>query len=215
MKRLGHYVFVRHRQNWNLLFRFGLVGGSGVLVNTLVLIVLRKTGPHFDDVFIDLPLTDFNVRWYHLYLMLSFLGANLWNFQLNRHFTFRSAKHSGWWREYAPFLAVGLVAQLIGLGLATLLMHPGSIISLPSSVFDNSTGLRTKLYWANLIVIAVTVPLSFIVNKLWTFSSVRGGEHPTLTEEGLAEERDGTAGSPTLAATAADPVPRSGGPGSV
>ena len=36
MKSLGHYVFVRHRQNWNLLFRFGLVGGSGVLVNLLV-----------------------------------------------------------------------------------------------------------------------------------------------------------------------------------
>ena len=34
---LGHYVFVRHRHNWNLLFRFGLVGGSGVLVNLLVL----------------------------------------------------------------------------------------------------------------------------------------------------------------------------------
>lgn len=130
--------------------------------------------------------------------MVSFLVANLWNFQLNRHFTFRSSKHSGWWREYAPFLAVGLVAQLIGLGLATLLMHPGSPISLPSTVLDNSTGLRTKLYWANLIVIAVTVPLSFVLNKLWTFSSVRGGVHPSLEEEEVAEERDGTAPAPTL-----------------
>ncbi|GAB2597266.1 GtrA family protein [Microlunatus antarcticus] len=198
MKSLGHYVFVRHRQNWNLLFRFGLVGGSGVLINTLALILLKRTGPHFEDVFIDLPGTAFNIRWYHLFLMVSFLVANLWNFQLNRHFTFRSSKHSGWWREYAPFLAVGLVAQLIGLGLATLLMHPGSPISLPSTVLDNSTGLRTKLYWANLIVIAVTVPLSFVLNKLWTFSSVRGGVHPSLEEEEVAEERDGTAPAPTL-----------------
>ena len=193
MSRLSNYVFVRHRHNWNLLFRFGLVGGSGVLVNTLVVILLRRTGPHFDDIFIDLPLTSFNVRWYHLYLTVSFLVANLWNFQLNRRFTFRSAQHSGWWREYGPFLAVGSAAALIGnVGLATLLMHPGSPIGLPSSVFDNSSGIRTKLYWANLIVIAVTVPLSFVLNKLWTFSAVRGGVHPSLTDEEVAEERDGT-----------------------
>jgi putative flippase GtrA len=205
VKSLRHYVFVRHRKNWNLLFRFGLVGGSGVLINTLVLVLLKRTGPHFEDVFVDLPLTSFNIRWYHLYLMVSFLVANLWNFQLNRHFTFRSAKHSGWWREYAPFLAVGLVAQLIGLGLATLLLHPGSPIALSSTVFDNSTGLRTKLYWANLIVIAVTVPLSFVLNKLWTFSSVRGGVHPSLVEEEVAEELDGTEPTPTLAVAQAEP----------
>jgi len=207
VKSLRHYVFVRHRQNWNLLFRFGLVGGSGVVVNTLVLILLKRTGPHFEDVFVDLPGTSFNIRWYHLYLMVSFLVANVWNFQLNRHFTFRSAKHSGWWREYAPFLAVGLAAQLIGLGLATLLMHPGSPIALPSDVLNNSSGLRTKLYWANLIVIAVTVPLSFVLNKLWTFSAVRGGVHPSLTDEEVAEEHDGTAPAPTLTSVPADPEP--------
>ena len=115
-KRLRHCIFVRHRHNWSLLFRFGLVGGSGVLVNLLVLILLKRSGPHFDDVSVDLPLTDFNIRWYHLYPMVAFLVANLWNFQLNRHFTFRSAEHSGWFREYGPFLAVGLAAQFVGLG---------------------------------------------------------------------------------------------------
>ena len=195
MKRLRHYLLVRHRQNWFLLFRFGLVGGSGVVVNTLALILLRRSGPHFEDVFIDLPLTDFNVRWYHLYLLVAFLVANVWNFQLNRMFTFRSAQHSGWFREYGPFLAVGLAAQLVGLGIATLLMHPGSFLALPSDVFDNSTGLRTKLYWANLIVIAVTVPLSFVLNKVWTFSSVRGGVHPSLEEEAEAEETEELAGA--------------------
>ena len=190
MQRLRHYLFVRHRHNWSLLFRFGLVGGSGVLVNMIVLILLKRSGPHFEDVLLDLPLTDFNVRWYHLYLLVAFLVANVWNFQLNRWFTFRSAQHSGWWREYGPFLAVGLAAQFVGLGIATLLLHPGSIFSLPSDVFDNSTGLRTKLYWANLIVIAITVPISFVLNKLWTFSSVRGGVHPSLEEEAEAEEAD-------------------------
>ena len=190
MRRLRQFLFVRHAHNWILLFRFGLVGGSGVLVNLLVSILLKRSGPHFDDVFLDLPLTAFNVRWYHVYSMLAFLVANLWNFQLNRRFTFRSAKHSGWWREYAPFLAVGLAAQLVGLGILTLLMHPGSFLSLPSGIFDNSTGLRTKFYWAQLIVIAITVPISFVLNKVWTFSAVRGGAHPSLEEEARAEEAE-------------------------
>ncbi|MGI3781073.1 MAG: hypothetical protein ACRYG2_09870, partial [Janthinobacterium lividum] len=64
-------------------------------------------------------------------------------------------------------------------------------------------GLRTKFYWAQLIVIAVTVPVSFVLNKLWTFSAVRGGVHPTLTDEEIAEEQDGT--GPTLAAVPPDP----------
>lgn len=190
MERLRQFLFVRHRHNWGLLFRFGLVGGSGVVVNTLVVILLKRSGPGYNNVFLDLPLTDFNVRWYHLYSMVAFLVANLCNFQLNRRFTFRSAEHSGWWREYGPFLTVGLVGQLIGLGILTLLMHPGSIVSLPSNVFDDSTGLRTKLYWANLIMVAFTVPITFVLNKLWTFSSVRGGVHPSLEEEAEAEEAD-------------------------
>ena len=211
MNRLGQYVFVRHRHNWNLLLRFGLVGGSGVLVNLLVLILLRRTGPHFEDVLIDLPVTAFNIRWYHLYSTVAFVVANLWNFQLNRHFTFRSAKHSGWLREYLPFLAVGFGAQLIGLGLLTLLMHPGSFLALPRTLLDDSSGLRNRLYWAQLIVIVVTVPLSFVLNKLWTFSSVRGGVHPSLTDEEIAEERDGTV-APQLAVVPGDadpePAPR-------
>lgn len=71
-------------------------------------------------------------------------------------------------------------------------MHPHSPIGLPSSVFDNSTGLRTKFYWAPLIQIAVTVPISFVLNKLWTFSSVRGGTGQSLTDEAVAEKIEGT-----------------------
>ena len=92
----SHFLFVRHRHNWMLLFRFGLVGGSGVLVNMLVAIICNKLGPDEDGIFLDLPLTDFNIRWYHVFSTIAFLVANLWNFQLNRLWTFRSAKHSGW-----------------------------------------------------------------------------------------------------------------------
>ena len=60
-------LFARHSQNWVLLFRFGLVGGSGVLVNMLVLIACNKLGPDAHAVAVGLPVTAFNVRWYHVY----------------------------------------------------------------------------------------------------------------------------------------------------
>ena len=174
MKRLRHFLFVRHGHNWLLLFRFGIVGFSGVFVNLLVTVIANKVGPDEDDIFLGLPLTDYNVRWYHVFSTIAFLVANLWNFQLNRLWTFRSAKHSGWLREYLPFLTVGLLAQVIGLGILTLLMHPDSPLALPPAIFDDTTGFRTRLYWAQLITIGVVTPISFVLNKLWTFSAVRG-----------------------------------------
>ena len=66
-----------------------------------------------------------------------------------------------------------LVAQAAGLVLLTLLMHHGSPIELSPKVFDDSSGLRTRIYWGQLIVIAVTTPLSYLVNKVWTFGHTR------------------------------------------
>lgn len=190
MGRIRDYLFVRHRHNWLLFLRFGAVGASGVLVNMLVLILVKRLGPDPDGAVVGIPFTDFNVRWYHLYSTVAFLTANLWNFELNRSWTFRSAAHRPWWREYWPFLVVGLVGQGAGLILLTLLMHPGSVMALPTSVFDDSTGLRTRLYWAQLSVIAVVTPLSFVLNKVWTFAAVRA-PRPT---SGAPEAE---AGSPT------------------
>jgi len=62
VERLRHYLFIRHGHNWILLLRFGLVGGSGVLVNLLATIVTNKLGPDEDGIALGLPLTDFNVR---------------------------------------------------------------------------------------------------------------------------------------------------------
>jgi putative flippase GtrA len=179
-------LFARHRRNLRLLVRFGAVGVSGVVVNMVTLIVLRKLGPHFDDAVVGLGVSEFNLRWYHVYSTAAFLVANLTNFQLNRTWTFQSSRASGWWREYWPFLVVGLGGQAIGLALLTLLMHPHSPVSLPTSVFDDSSGLRTRLYWSQLIVIGLVTPVSFVINKLWTFAAVRTGR-PDLADP-LREE---------------------------
>jgi putative flippase GtrA len=170
---LRETVLVRHRRNWILLARFGLVGVSGVVVNLLALIVANKLGPSHQQALSGLPFSDFNVRWYHVYSTIAFLVANVWNFQLNRSWTFQTSRHSAWWREYWPFLAVGALGQAVGLVVLTLLMHPGSPFSLSTSVLDDSTGFRTRLYWAQLIVIALVTPVSFVLNKLWTFKAVR------------------------------------------
>src|SRR6476659_1890237 len=110
-----------------------------------VLIVLNKIGPNAHTVAWDLPCTDFNIRWYHVYSTIAFLIADLWNFPLNLWWTFKSAQHSRLWREYLPFLAVGLLALIANLAILTLLMHPGSPFSLSTSFFDDSTVFRTRL----------------------------------------------------------------------
>ncbi|OYO17315.1 polysaccharide synthesis protein GtrA [Enemella dayhoffiae] len=180
MKRAAHYVFVRQRHNWLQFLRFGLVGGSGVLVNLIVTVICKKLLPPYLSIAFPLPVTDFNVRWYHVITTIAFLVANTWNFQLNRSWTFKSGKHASWWREFFPFLAVGMVAYVVGQVLLTLLLKDTSPVSLHQfPFFDDSTGLRTALYWATLIQIVLTMPINYVVNKVWTFRAVRGRKkHP-------------------------------------
>ena len=174
-------LFDRYRQSLGQFIKFGLVGASGVVVNFLVAYLCKKLAPLIwsqaleGNVFLDLPWTTFNVRWYHVFSMIAFVVANLSNYQLNRIWSFKSDRHQGWWRELLPFFLVGLLAQIIGMVVETLLMHPNSPIGLSDSFFDGSTGLRTKWYWAHLIMVCVTIPVSFVLNKFWTFKSIRSG----------------------------------------
>lgn len=195
MKRLTDYVFVRHAHNWKQLFRFGLVGGSGVLVNQVVLVAANKIargwfGIHREDAVLPLVIGDLHIRWYHVFIALGFLVANFTNFLLNRHWTFKSARHTSWLKEYWPFLSTGLFALALGLLVSTALMHPGSPVSLPTSVFDDSSGLRNKLYWANLIQIVLVTPVNYVINKLWTFRAVR--KH--RPEHAVPDEHDNPTG---------------------
>ncbi|AWB82998.1 hypothetical protein C3B44_07200 [Corynebacterium yudongzhengii] len=153
---------------------FGVVGGSGTIVNLAVIYLTKKAaelgwGISEHEVFFSIVGTPWNVRWYHVFMIIAFLAANTWNYQLNRSWTFRGIAKRSWWRGFFPFLASGLVSLVVSTFVATLLMNPTSPIALPEDIFDDSSGLRTKFYWASAISIIVAMPVNFAINKLWAF----------------------------------------------
>ncbi|MDR0488910.1 MAG: GtrA family protein [Propionibacteriaceae bacterium] len=180
----------QHWGSFGQLFRFCIVGASGVLVNMIVALTAKKVAPliwehaQVEEVFLPIPGTPYNIRWFLVFSVIAFVVANLWNYQLNRTWSFKSDRHAGWLREFFPFFTVGLIAQGLGMVVELALMHPYSAIELPSSIFDNSTGFRTKWYWAHLIMISVTIPISFLLNKFWTFRSIRNSPKVITREEG-------------------------------
>ncbi len=156
--------------------KFGLVGASGVLVNLAVAILMHKLHGgtvNARDPLFQIPFTRYYARYLHLVWVVSFLVANLWNFQLNRSWTFRTSSHASWWREFGPFLLVGSVAAFVGIFLITALTHPESWLYLPDPWFTEAVGLRSRYYWAQLITIVLTMPINFVVNKVWTFRAAR------------------------------------------
>ncbi|MDC7104005.1 GtrA family protein [Corynebacterium falsenii] len=154
--------------------QFGMVGASGFIVNQAVFVLCKKTldwgwDHSADDVLLNLVGTQFNLRWYHLFSTLAFIVANVWNFLLNRYWTFSGVPKKAWWKQLPQFMAVGVFGLLITLAVATALVNPESPIALPADIFNDSTGLRTRVYWGNFIGVIVAVPANFLFNKLWTF----------------------------------------------
>ncbi|MGD7002487.1 GtrA family protein [Corynebacterium halotolerans] len=154
--------------------KFGIVGGSGTAVNLLVAALSKKiagwtAGLHENDVFMNLFGTEYNIRWFNIFLTIAFLVANTWNYQLNRMWTFKGISTRSWFRGFFPFLLTGLGAFVVSQIVATLLMNPTSPIALPSDILDDSTGFRTKFYWATAISIVVAMPVNFLINKFWAF----------------------------------------------
>lgn len=154
--------------------KFGIVGGSGVVVNLATFYVVKQLldlgfSTHEYDVFLNLFGTRWNVRWYHVLSAVAFVAANVWNYQLNRSWTFRKAPKRQWLAGFMPFLATGVVAFGVSLVFLTLFMNPTSPIALPDHIFDDTSGLRTKSYWAQALATLIAMPVNFIINKYWTF----------------------------------------------
>lgn len=156
--------------------RFGLVGGAGVVVNMLVAIAMNKLNGgtvNAQNIVVSVPGTPYNLRFTALVWIVGFLVANLFNFQLNRSWTFRGTAKAPWLAEFWPFLAVGSAAAFIGLFIKIALTNPTSPIYLPEPWFHEDTGLQSREYWAQLITIMITMPINFLANKVWTFRHVR------------------------------------------
>ncbi|MDR0285817.1 MAG: GtrA family protein [Propionibacteriaceae bacterium] len=173
------HFFARYRGSLGQLARFSIVGGSGVVINLLIFYVAKRVAPliwssaTLNGIWWPIPGTDFNVRWYSVFSLVAFVVANLSNYQLNRMWSFRSTHHAGWFKELWPFFVVGLAAQGLVMGIEVVLMNDKSPLGLPRSVFDDSTGFRTMGYWAHVIAIGISVPVSFFLNKFWTFRAIR------------------------------------------
>ena len=118
-------LYARHGHNVRQFVTFGVVGGSGVLVNMAVFALCSNIGHHFfgvdyRTVLFPLVGTGYNVRFGHLFVWIGFAVAVTWNFLLNRYWTFRAeGARAPFLREYLPFFLVGCVANLVTTALFT------------------------------------------------------------------------------------------------
>ncbi|WIY81543.1 GtrA family protein [Propionimicrobium sp. PCR01-08-3] len=155
--------------------KFGIVGGSGVVVNLIIAYVMTQLNGgvgNDNNVIFQLP-GRFAFRFTILVWIVAFLVANLWNFQLNRSWTFKRDRMRGWWAEFWPFFLVGAVAAAAGAIIKVLLTNPTSPLYLPSPWFNDHQGLRARAYWAQLFTIVLTMPINYLVNKVWTFRAIK------------------------------------------
>jgi dolichol-phosphate mannosyltransferase len=90
---------------------------------------------------------------YQVAATLAFLVAVSNNFLWNRHWTFKAGDGRAH-HQAARFLLVSVVAFGVGLALLTILVEVAGMREVP----------------AQAIAIVAVTPLSFLANKLWSFS---------------------------------------------
>lgn len=119
--------------------KFGIVGFSGLIVNTIVFTIMQNHTPE------ALQHARYNVNY-----SIGFLSGGVSNYVLNRLWTFRSSAHA--LVQGLQFIVVSAIALAVGLGVSQLLVpHLGP-------------GHRS---WFLATVSAIGV--NFFVNKYWTF----------------------------------------------
>lgn len=156
--------------------QFGLIGGTGIVVNMIVTIALNRANggtEYAQQILFPILGTPYNFRFSTLVWILAFLVSVTFNFVLNRHWTFGGRGKAPFFREFFPFLTVGAVAAFAGIFIKVGFTNPTSPLYLPDSHFNEDAGIYSREYWSQLFTIVLTMPLNFIVNKLWTFRAVR------------------------------------------
>ncbi|MBW3085571.1 hypothetical protein KEM60_01771 [Austwickia sp. TVS 96-490-7B] len=153
------------------LVMFGIVGASGVLANLAISIVLHRLNggtAHAGDVIFSISDQPYAVRYRNFVWISSFVIANIWNYQLNRAFTFKDSKPK-WVRGFVLFLLSGTAGMLFGLLAQWAMTHPGSAFYLPSEFFNERSGFRSREYWSQIISIGLATPINFVFSKYVTF----------------------------------------------
>jgi len=109
------HLGTRKPENWVQLFKFGVVGGSGYVINLIVFALLTEA-----------------LAVHHIAAaVLSFCVAVSNNFLINRHWTFRATEgHAGF--QAARFFTVSVLALGVNLVLLYLLVDVASAPELPS-----------------------------------------------------------------------------------
>ena len=62
------------------------------------------------------------------------------------------------------------------------LTNPTSPVYLPSPIFNDHEGLRARAYWAQLFTIVLTMPINYLINKVWTFRAVKDAKPEPASE---------------------------------
>jgi putative flippase GtrA len=133
----------RLRRSGRQFVKFALVGGSGTIVNLVVLkLTLLVWGvlPPSQTFAVELAASGF-----------AFCVAVVNNYLLNRWWTFRSCGPIR--LEFGKFFTV----SLIGLGMNAVFF----------TLFRRYVGL--EVLWSQLFAIACVLPFNFTANKLWSF----------------------------------------------
>ncbi|MCL2316041.1 MAG: GtrA family protein [Actinomycetia bacterium] len=172
--------------------KFAIVGASGVIVNMLVAFIMNKANggaQYARNPLWTVPGTDWALRYSYIVYLVAFVVANVWNYQLNRTWTFKGTRQT-WWRGLVAFMAAGVLGALVGFVIKVALTHPGSPVYLPGAFFGDS-GWRAREYWGQLIGVLFGTPVNFVVNRLWTFRHHAGTPAPqdevSSAPAGLAE----------------------------
>jgi dolichol-phosphate mannosyltransferase len=145
-KRIGRGT--RQSENWVQLFQFGLVGGSGYIVNLVVFAILTGSGLFFRDGSDGLGVH------YIPAAIIAFCVAVTNNFLWNRHWTF-DAKHGHAGFQAMRFFTVSVLALGINLVVLELLVQVAGLGELTSQA----------------LAVAFAMPFNFVGNKIWTFAT--------------------------------------------
>lgn len=148
---MSGYLYLPKRVLNHRIFKFGLVGVSGIPVNICVLFIgkewlFRRVTSNFHGV--DLRL--------NFALIAAILISILNNFIWNRHWTWRDRKHeNGQGNIFIEFLRYAM-ASWLGIGV---------------QFFLTNLLIKVGFYYlmANLCAILVASAFNFIMNDKWTF----------------------------------------------